>query len=323
MVDASLMDKVFENPEMDIQSLIGGDPEPEQEPAVEIGESASTEVKEEDKSEEAEQQEEVEDQEETPQGIATKSGKGVIPYAVLTTERERRQAAEQAMAQMQQRLEQLTAQASGKESDDTIVEAIDSETLSEIGNDFPQIEKAFKSLQVKLQQTEAQLQQISSVESQRAVAEEANVRRTVAEAMDENPALLYWRDKEPDLFDQAVALDQQLESNPRFSHLSLTERFAKVVQAMEAIHGTTELPPEYQTTQTAEPKVSDKQLVERAKEAAAKVQSSKPRTLSDMPGGVAPTSDDAKLENMTTSELAGMLSKKSPDEIANFIARFG
>lgn len=323
MADVNLMDQAYSNPDLaSIEALLNGEVPEElknEEVVEEEGEPTSAKAKEEPEA----KQEEVEE-EEAPQSIATKSGKGQIPYAVLQSERERRQAAEQAMQQMQQRLEAAQrAQATGQRQTDSTdaVETTDDE-LSEISNDFPQIGKVIKQLQSKLENTEAQLQQVRSLEQSRAEVEQTNAQKSVQEAMDEHPALLHWQAKEPELFAQAIEIDQSLQNNPKFSHLSLTDRFAKVVSAMEAIHGKAEVDTEAPTEE--EPKVSNEKLVELAKEAAAKAsKGGKPRTLSDMPGGLAPQSEDSKLENMTASDLAGMFANKSPEEIAAFVAKYG
>jgi hypothetical protein len=307
VADLNLMDQAFTNPDLaNIESLLSGEPETK-EIVEEPGEPISAEVVVEEPKSAVE--------EEAPQSIATKSGKGQIPYTVLQTERERRQAAEQAMQQMQQRLDEATRGTNTPSQPTEVAETTDDE-LAEISNDFPQIGKVIKQLQAKLQDTQTQLQKVRQTEESRAEVEQSQAQKSVQEAMDENPKLLHWQANDPDLFEQAVQIDQSLQTNPRFSHLSLTERFAKVVVAMEAIHGSDEKP--------TEPEVSTEKLVELAKEAATKAEKGgKPRTLSDLPGGLAPQSDDAKLENMSTTELAGMLASKSPEEIAAFLGRFG
>ena len=328
MADVDL-DQIHADPSMDnIEKLMAAmSDEPNEEIVEEQGEPVSAKVEEAEAVKEVEQvKQEAVPEEETPEGIATKSGKGIIPYNVLATERERRQQAEQALQQMQQRLNDMTQQTAGARQEASEVQFSD-EDLAQISEDFPAVGKLFNALQAKLSATEARLQQIQDIESQRIEAEEATQRRAVNEAMDDNPALLFWRDKEPGLFDEAVRIDAQLQTNPRFSHLTLSDRFAKVVNAMEAIYGPTELPAEYQTRPVAQtpakPQVSEKELAERAKEVVAKASSTgRPRTLSDMPGGVAPISDDQKMESMNTSELADMFANKSPDEINALLARF-
>lgn len=329
MADLDL-DQIHADPSMDnIEKLMAAmSDEPNEEVVAEEGEPASAKVEEtETVMEEEQDQQEAVSEEETPEGIATKSGKGIIPYNVLATERERRQQAEQALQQLQQRLNEMSQQAAGNARQETTEVQFSSEDLAQISEDFPAVGKLFNALQSKLTATEAQLQQIREIELQRQEAEEAIGRRSVNEAMDDNPALLFWRDKEPALFDEAIRIDNQLQANPRFAHISLSDRFAKVVNAMEAIYGPTELPAEYQTRTVAQtpgkPQVSEKELAERAKEVVAKASSTgRPRTLSDMPGGVAPISDDQKMESMNTSELADMFANKSPDEINALLARF-
>lgn len=324
MADVDL-DQIHADPSMEaIEKLMASmSEEPNEEVVENDGEPTSAEVKEPEAVDEVAA--EVED--ESPEGIATKSGKGIIPYNVLATERERRQQAEQALQQMQQRLEALSQQAAGTRQAAAEVQYSD-EDLQQISEDFPAVGKLFGALQAKLAATEAQLQQIQQIEMQRVEAEQTVSRRSVNEAMDDNPALLYWRDQDPALFDEAIRIDEQLQANPRFSHLTLSDRFAKVVDAMEAIYGPTELPAEYQTrtVQAApkgKPQLSAKEMEERAKEAVAKASNTgRPRTLSDIPGGVAPISDDQKMANMTAGELADMFSNKSPDEITALLARF-
>lgn len=318
------MDAIMENPASDVleamlEKIENETPDDPVEDEVETAQSAGA-------KEDQEEQQEAEAQAEEPEGIATKSGKGVIPYTVLATERERRHAAENALKDMQSRLEAMESQAKTGQATSTEAQPEQSgEELEQLFSDYPQLAKPFKALQAQLAQAETRLSQIQEVESARAVEAQSQLNRAVSEAMDDHPALLFWEKSDPEKFEQAVAFDQQLKTNPTFAAVALTDRFAKVVEMMETLYGKTELPPEYQTKKPEAPakKEDAAEAKKRAEAAAAKaLEGGKPRTLSDLPGGVPPVSDDTKLENMSVSELESLMDGKSIDQIQALVARF-
>lgn len=261
-----------------------------------------------------------------PEGVATKDGKGVIPYAVLATERERRHAAEQALQLLQQRLDaQQPAPAGTPPTTAPVAELPSDEDLANIIEDFPAIGKVIQSLQSQVAQANNVVQQVRQSEEQRIAQEQQRQAREVQEAMDNHPTLLYLRDKDPAMFDEAVRLDAQMQGNPRLSHLSLSDRFGRVVEAIETIYGKVELPPEYvkaPAATKADAPSNETDLVTKAKEVVAKVaDTAKPRTLSDIPGGTVPVSEVDRVKGMTPAEAASLFKGKSLDETVALLNR--
>lgn len=288
--------------------------EPEKEEAVVEGVAADAEVK-------PEAVEEVKEVEEAPL-IETKSGKPAIPYAVLVSERGRRQAAEQAVESLRKEVEALSAKveqgkAAASEPVDTEVQE---DQLTKLADEFPEMGGAIKALMAKTRELETQLAVVAQHEDARKTQEQGRAASEVQEAIDANPVLRYWQAENPEMWSEAARLDDLLKANPANQSLTMSERFGKVVTAIEAIYGKAELPAAYQPAKA--PDTSIEQVAAKAKAAVEKAGSFKPKTLSDMPGGATPpTSERERVEAMSTAELAGLMATMDPDQIAAYLAK--
>lgn len=283
----------------------------------EEGESSdTTEAKQEEvKAEEAQKQEE-------PPRLLSKNGKAEIPYQVLVSERERRAAAEKSVADLMQRLKDIEARVEAPEqkAEETKPDVTD-ETLQQISEDFPTIGKAIAALQAEVVSAKEKLKAVEEIEAQREATAETAARNTVQEAIDANPALRYWQAESQEMFERAVEMDNVLKADPRNRDLTLGQRFAKVVAAMEAVYGQTELPAGYK--QDDAPRQDMNELTEKAKAVVKDAGTYKPKSLSDIPGGSPPVSEDAKLEGMTPAQIAAMMQTMDNDQINAMLAKLG
>lgn len=271
-------------------------------------------------------------EEEAP--IATRDGKRTIPYDVLRTERGRRQAAENAVGELSARLDELQAQlaqgtAQGdKQAAQTAEAALDgmsAEELEALREDFPVFGKVIDQLLSRIHDLADQVTDLSARETTREQSVRQNVQQTVQELIDEQPVLAYLQTQEPALFTAAVELDATLAKDPRYSDLAT--RFTKVAELMDQAYGPFPIAPPV-AEKPAEPAAPSKPSVQN-KEAARKAvidtlnkAQAKPATLSDIPAGDLPESDELlSLENMSATEVGDRLMKMTPEQREKFLNR--
>jgi len=270
-------------------------------------------------------------QDKTEEGdILMPSGKGTIPYAVLKTERERRQAAESAVSELTRKVEEIQAQlAKGTDAGDTKAEKLteqalatmDPEELEALRADFPVFGKAIDGMLGTINKLTKEIDTLKQSEQTREVTTKREAANTVQELIDAEPVLLHLQTNDPELFARAVEIDKTLMNNPRYPDMA--SRFAKVSEIMESTFGPFE-----GVTPKVKPKVEDPAPSvnkEAAKKAVIeKVESTKatPKSLSDIPAGDPPESDEmSQLENLSPVELTDRLMKMSADQRTAFLNR--
>lgn len=281
-----------------LMAQMDGAPAPEQ---AENDATAGVEVTEgeQEKTEEAPQQ--VED--EAP--IASKDGKHTIPYDVLKSERERRKAAEQAMQELQARVDAM--QQTGRVQEVADDEASPDE-LDAMANDFPAVAKLLAHTRKLEQQLQTVTQRIEQEDRQRQEATMSEVRQ----AVDANPTLLHWEHNDPDRWAAAIEADTKLQASPAHRGLTLEQRLAKAVEIVDAFYGPDSAAPRAQ----AKPQNSPPKKAAAAKEA--------PRTLSDIPGGAVPASDPVEeFAQMSADRLGAQMANMTPDQISALLNRLG
>lgn len=274
------------------------------------------------------------------QVVMSKDGRHQIPYTVLQTEREQRKAAEMAAATLQAQVDSLTAQVAGKvapkaaEPDDTGLSEAD---LDQIAEDFPSTGKAIKALMSQVSSLQAKLDGVQVSEGNRAKREAATASSTAQEAIDANPTISYWQTQDPEMFGRAIQFDNQIKSDPRNAGLSLDERFAKVVGAVEAVYGQTDLPESFRPTSATPPaakptaqattqsgKAAATNAAAKAKEVIDKASQAAPviASLSDIPGGEGGPSDEmSAMGSLSAHELGNKFMNMDPKKLAELLAR--
>ena len=262
--------------------------------------------------------------------VLTKDGKHVLPYAVLATERERRQAAETALAALQQQVASGDKPASAATTE--AIAELDQDTLKQIRDDFPAIGTVIDSLIAQNTGLAKQLSAVQERAQQREQTEAAVVQRSVDEVIESIPKLYYLQQKDPTLFTKAVEIDNHLKTLPKYASMSLSDRFEKVVAELEDNFGEIALPDEFkpQTVKTPDPKpdaAPKKDAVDpalKAKEIVEKAGKATPASLSDMPGGALPEASEADtLANLSSAQLAAKMDSMSIQQINALLARLG
>lgn len=262
----------------------------------------------------ADAKEQSDAKEERVDGVLAKDGQRVLPYAALVSARQRedaerraREAAEKEAADLRKQLEDAKTSKSAKAEDevDAALAAID-EKIAGLG-EVPEVQEVVTALKNLVVSTREELVEVRgrADEHDNRMREEARTR--VQTAIESNPTLFYWQQEKPELFNEAVGYDKQLRANPAMESLSLEDRFSKVVSVMETLHGKTELPESYRPRQKADapaaaPAAAAPPAKDEKKDAKAKVED-RPVTLSDLPGGVPPASEQKALEEMTHGDI--------------------
>lgn len=264
--------------------------------------------------------------------IATRDGKHTLPYSVLSTERERRQAAERMVSDLQQQLEELQRQAKAgstqtPEQQAAVTDLLADEDLAEVVKDFPAVQKlidAVGALSGQVSEANAKLQESQKREEQRQRDELDQIRKDTQATIDGIPKLLYIQQERPELWEAAVEADNQLKMLPATKGLSMAERFEKAVSIVETIYGEIDLPEKYAPAKvsTSQQKTS---VADKVQEALAKVDDiGKPKTINELPGGVTPSADPLEdVAGQSAAALGAQLMNMTPDAISRLLARVG
>jgi hypothetical protein len=274
--------------------------------------------------------------ESAPAVLLSKDGKHQIPYSVLQSEREARRAAESVVEQMRQRLDALEQQAKGGQAapaDAAPESVLSEEDVAQIESDFPAIGKLLKGMAAKVGELTERLESVRQSEINRRQGEANRASTTVQEAIDNSGPLSYWQQKDPEMFQVATNFDNQIKADPRNRGLTLDQRFERVVKAVEAVYGETQLPEEFRRNAPAPaaapapapaaPAVDPKAVAAAAQKAIETAQaSSTVKSLSDIPGGVPPESDEiTQLGLMSAADLGNKFMNMDPAKVMAILAK--
>lgn len=251
-------------------------------------------------------------------GVATKDGKNIIPFAVLDATRANlSKAEEKAQAEANARIEaeaqvtalsaQIAALQAGK-SEGVKIDAISEEDLVELESEMPEVGKTLREQQAMITKLNEQLQ-LQAQQTQEVKAE--SLVSVVQSAIDANPKLAYLQTQDAKAYEAAKRIDRTLREDPAFADLSLEERFSKVIERYEEAYGAVKL----ETKSELHLKEATKKALEKADETK-KV----PTTISDIQGGSAvPVDEQAAIADKSGAELTDMFSKMTPDQIDNYL----
>ena len=260
--------------------------------------------------------------------ILMPSGKGTIPYAVLKSEREARRAAEHAVAELSQKMEDIQAQlakctsngdAKAAEIGTEALATMTPEELDVLRTDFPTFGRAIDALMGTIGSLTKEVETLKQTEQVRSEDSNRKTASTVQELIDGEPVLVHLQATDPDLFARAVEIDKTLMGNPKYPDMA--SRFAKVAEIMDSTFG----PFEGVAAKTvAGPKPSiDKEAARKAVIEKIEATKATPKSLSDLPAGGPPASDEqSALENLSAIELTDRMMKMSPDQRTAFLNRF-
>lgn len=249
-------------------------------------------------------------EDEAGKAIESKSGKHTIPYSVLEAEREaNRQLREQLEAQqntnaeLSQKAQQnenaianVTAQleAKGLDTDSMFAnpDELSAEQWKEIEDDYGPLGKMMKTL---IANQQAMTNQTTEQQPAQASAPEEN---PVVTAINANPDLSTWQNKDPDRWAYVVQMDEQLKGDPDWVNKSLDERFAHAAKLTKTAFG------DDQTTE------------DRAKKVIQEKTQAAPDSLTDIGGGPTGSKTDLEaMQDMTAEQIEARMDGMSASEV--------
>lgn len=265
-------------------------------------------------------------------GVATRDGKHVIPYSVLQAERERATSATKALEAANTRLAELEATAKAtpgvktEPADPSKAKADDlsDEDLAILKEDFPSVYKGLMAQKAVIAELEKRFEPVQKSVEQQAEQRQRTVDEQVRDAIDATPKLAHLKVADPEQFNLAAQFDTALKTQPEWAGKPLAERFAKAIEMVEAVKGVIVIPGAAAPDPAPATKTPDQLKAEAQAIAAASAKASKtaaPASLSDFASGDAAATDEAaKVNTMTTADLARKFANMSPSEMDAYLS---
>lgn len=227
-----------------------------------------------------------------PKGIADKTGENIIPYEVLTSERNKSTELAKGKASAEARIAELEAQLKDTVVSDADIDEslfLSAEEIEALAEELPSEAERTVKMQDLIRRQASALQQ-KEVNTQR--LQQDLVRSSTQLAIDSVPKLAFIQSTKPALFGLAVTIDTQLqkeaETDSAIASMSLSERFALAITRLEAEIGI-----EIDLKPSSKPTSEQlKQAATQAKTAADSKASAAPISMADIPGGSIPPADE-------------------------------
>lgn len=265
--------------------------------------------------------------------VSTKDGKGTIPYSVLKGARDRASQLDTQNELLRKQLDEMTqrvvsptpatpaetVKATGEVDDQISTMQAKVEQLKE---EFPELAELMTGQIEMLQATRQQLVDLrreqEAERNERTAAEQAKTDETLQEAIDGNATLASWQAKQGPEWDAAVEMDVMLRNKPEWADKTFSERFAKAVELVQVMNPEFAVPEAASQSEKPTPDTTSTKL----KEQAAPSEKRPPvNSLSDIPGGVLPTTGKREqVEELSGAALGNRFMGMSPDAIADYLA---
>jgi hypothetical protein len=312
------------------------------EPAKETAADAKPELKEEPKPAEEPPAKPDAKADEKQEGTAVLApdGKSTIPYAVLQKERDRARVAEGTVGELTDMVDKLTKRLEAQEasgnpatekqvSENTAAAEEITAAMEALRDEAPDVANALDKIlgasNARIASLEKQLVDVTKSHevSERAALQRINV--DVQTAIDANPALVHWRENNPELYEEAKAFDNMLRQQPEWADRPFSERFDRVTKLVVASHDESVLPPS--AVKTAAAAKAAALTPEQVKaQALAKLAGAAPvpTTITDIPGGKpAEQNEQERVETMDITQLGAKFMRMTPDEQQAYLAKIG
>lgn len=259
-----------------------------------------------------------------PDGVATKDGKHIIPYAVLQAERERASTTAKELETARAELAALTAAKAGAPGVTPEIAAPDQpkagdmsdEDLAVLKEDFPTVYNAMMAQRAQLAAMAARLKPVQETVEQQEAAHKRTVAEEVQSAIDATPKLALLKSSDPEQFALARQFDNMLKGQAAWQGKPLAERFAKVIQLVEQTNGEIAIPVAVKAPPAAKtPEQLKAEAVAIAAASAASTKTSVPTSLSDFPSGQhAAANEQEAAQNMTHAQLAAKFANMTTEQ---------
>lgn len=254
----------------------------------------------------------------TPEGIASRDGKHIIPFWRLAD-------AEAKAKEAADRVKALEAQlasgnpAAGQTDASTL---LSEEELASIENDLPDVGKVLRASQAQIATLSKTVSDLNAKRQADDTDEATRIAEEVETAIAAVPKLAHLRESNPQGWARAVELDTLLREKPEWQDKPFAERFAHVVKGYEAVYGEIDAPAAAAAAPLTETPEALKAKADAALASAAKAATTVPRSSSDIPGGSAPPVDEvAALAEKSPQELQAYFNAMTPAQIEAKLAR--
>lgn len=260
--------------------------------------------------------------EDEPQGVADKTGENIIPYEVLSSERNKSKELAEGKAAAEARIAELEAKLNSVAAIDANVDEslfLSDDEIEALADELPDQAARTSQMQNLIRQQAAALQQ-KDLQTQQ--FQQSLLKDSVQIAIDSVPKLAYIQATKPALFNMAVSVDNQLQneanSNATIAAMSLKERFELAISRVEAEIGI-----EIDIKKSSKPSSEQlKQAATQAKAAADSKASAIPISMADIPGGAIPPVDEfAQLANASYAEIENAFAKMTPQQQEAVLAK--
>lgn len=243
------------------------------------------------------------------EGIASKDGSRILPYAALQAERRNARTAnaryETTARELEEARQLIADMKAGKTPESGEVTEAD---VAQMEEDFPEQGKKMRALFERAQAAAA------AAPAKAASAEHDVGDDPVQDAIDQVPLLVEWQTGDAEKFERAQEHDRVLVNSPKWANKSAVERFTHVAKLVADEY---DIPfPEAKTSGT-------KPTPSPAKTAADAAERAAPNTLSDFKGGAIPDHGTVNVKNMSPQALLGRYSDMTDADIDAELARLG
>ena len=242
-------------------------------------------------------------------GVASKDGKGVLPYQALqAARRDARRAetrAERAERELAEARQQIADMKAGKTPEAEVTE----EDVQRMEADFPEEGRKMRVLFERAQAAAA-----ATPDRGRPADDEPDL--TAQEAIDEVPLLLEWQTSDPEKFARAVEHDAVLMKSPKWADKPVVDRFTEAARRTADEYDIEFPEPRASTSASAAPAAAKPNP-------AATAQRKHPETLSDFKGGSIADHGTLDVKRATPADLLGHMQGWSDEQIEAHLAKYG
>lgn len=242
------------------------------------------------------------------EGIASKDGSRILPFAALQAERRSARIAnsrlESATRELEEAKQLIADLKAGKVPESPITEA----DVAQMEEDFPEQGRKMRALFERAQALEKTQPVSRTAATEHEVGDDP-----VQDAIDQVPLLVEWQTGDAEKFERAQEHDRVLSNSPKWANKSVVERFTHVAKLVAD---------EYDIP-FPEPKTSAKTTPSTVQQTAAAAPRAAPNTLSDFKGGAVADHGTADTKNMTPQSLLRRYEGMSDAEIDADLARLG
>lgn len=241
-------------------------------------------------------------------GVLSKDGTRVLPYAALQAERRSARAAsaraERTERELEEARQQIADLKAGKTPDS---DALTEEKVADMEANFPEEGKKLRTAFNRIQELEAKVPKAEP-------KDDTDLDDPVQDAIDQVPLLVEWQHGDAQKFERAIEHDSVLVKSPKWADKPAVDRFA---EAARRVAEEFDIPFEKPSTQQAAAKP--------AATTAPAVQATRkpPETLSDFKGGSVADHGTVNVEKMSPQALLGRMEDMSDDEIDAHLAKYG